>query len=276
MGDDAKLQRVRLESGLELECIHRMEAIFVHGEMSHYFAQGIELSPGATVLDVGANIGMFSASAFERLDGDVRVFAFEPIQAICRVLERNARSALAGRVKVFPYGLGSRQGQQTFTFFPMLTVMSSSRRTGRTLEADKTRVIETLVRLIEEGRFLPALRALPSFLIRAMVEAELAGSFQIETHQALVRRLSSVLDEEGIESIDLLKIDVEGSELDVLHGIDHRHWSRIRQIVLEVESYSEREPMIHTLLGSQGFRVESVQDSVQRAVDFGMVYAFKR
>ncbi len=36
--------------------------------------------------------------------------------------------------------------------------------------------------------------------------------------------------------MDLLKVDVEGAELDVLRGVDPQDWARIRQVVVEVRS----------------------------------------
>ncbi len=66
-------------SAMELHSINRWEASFLRAEVDGYFAHGIECTPGATVLDVGANIGVFSAAVYERLDGDVRIYAFEPM-----------------------------------------------------------------------------------------------------------------------------------------------------------------------------------------------------
>lgn len=48
-----------------------------------------------------------------------------------------------------------------------------------------------------------------------------------------VRRLSTLIDEAGIENIDFLKIDVEGAEADVLAGVD---WRRHRPRVILVEA----------------------------------------
>ena len=47
-----------------------------------------------------------------------------------------------------------------------------------------------------------------------------------------VRTLDSILDEQGVTTIDFLKIDVEGSEGDVLSGVDLSRW-RPRVIVIE-------------------------------------------
>ena len=61
---------------IDLHSINPWEVSFLREEVGAYFAHGVELAPGATVLDVGANIGVFSAAVYERLDGDVRIYAF--------------------------------------------------------------------------------------------------------------------------------------------------------------------------------------------------------
>ena len=59
----------------------------------------------------------------------------------------------------------------------------------------------------------------------------------------VVKTLSEVIegyDGLGKSRISLLKIDVEGSELDVLESIGDRHWHLIDQIVIETEKPPER------------------------------------
>jgi hypothetical protein len=59
-----------------------------------------------------------------------------------------------------------------------------------------------------------------------------ASEHSVEVQRVPMRRLSSLLDEHQISSIDFLKVDVEGSELAVLAGIDFdRH--RPRVLVIE-------------------------------------------
>ncbi len=71
---------------------------------------------------------------------------------------------------------------------------------------------------------------------------------QIETHDLRVpaRPLSSLLDEHGVEQVDLLSLDVEGFELQALQGIDFdRH--RPRFMLIEVRDPTEIENHLHPL-----------------------------
>ena len=85
-----------------------------------------------------------------------------------------------------------------------------------------------------------------------------------------------MLDEQGIDRIDLLKVDVEGAELDVLRGIEARHWPLIRQAVVEVEGWRQNGDAVREVFVSHGFTVRAEQDPVQEAGDLGLVFAVRR
>ena len=76
-----------------------------------------------------------------------------------------------------------------------------------------------------------------------------------QNSRCAVRTLSSILDDEysDIERIDLLKIDVEGSELLVLRGISKAHMKLIQQLVLEVHDVDGRLAEVLELLTMSGF-----------------------
>src|SRR4030095_4836140 len=62
----------------------------------------------------------------------------------------------------------------------------------------------------------------------------LEGRFASQSFPCQLKSLSEVISENHVERIDLLKIDVEKSELDVLQGIAEGDWKKIRQITIEV------------------------------------------
>jgi len=76
------------------------------------------------------------------------------------------------------------------------------------------------------------------------------------------RTLSDVIHENVIERIDLLKIDVEKSELDVLSGIQDDDWQMIKQIVLEVHDTNGRLESVTTLLKSHEFELAVEQNAL--------------
>src|SRR5436305_4176844 len=93
------------------------------------------------------------------------------------------------------------------------------------------------------------------------IEHLVAGRFAGEVVLCRIKTLSEVLRENQVEWIDLLKIDVEKSELDVLRGIAEEDWSRIGQIVIEVHDLDGRLETVRSLLEGKGFSVAVEQDA---------------
>jgi len=91
---------------------------------------------------------------------------------------------------------------------------------------------------------------------------------------ARLRRLSAVLAEEGLDRVDLLKINVEKSELDVLRGLDPDDWLKIRQLVIEVDRLVNLEP-ITSLLERHGYDVLVEQDPLLKRTELHYVYAIR-
>ncbi len=66
--------------------------------------------------------------------------------------------------------------------------------------------------------------------------------------------------EPAVYSVGLLKIDVEGSELDVLHSVAPSCWPQVRQVVVEVMDDADRVARVTGLLRGFAF-VTAVCDS---------------
>jgi acyl carrier protein len=100
------------------------------------------------------------------------------------------------------------------------------------------------------------------------------GRLRAKTVTAQLRTLSSMIAEEGIDRIDLLKVNVEKSELDVLLGLGAGDWPKIRQMVIEVDKRENLEP-ITTMLEQQGFDVQVEQDPLLKKTELCYVYAIR-
>jgi FkbM family methyltransferase len=260
---------------IALHSINPWEVSFLRDEVGGYFAHGIDVAPGSTVLDVGANIGVFAATVYERAHGDVEIYAFEPLPPLYATLERNAREFFGGHLTALPCGLAAGDHELDFSYFPAATIFSSSLRNKDNVEAERRRVTAAIVEMIRQGGLGPVLRRVPAAVLRLVVGRQLRVMRQLETHRVRVRPLSSVIDEQGIDRIDLLKIDVEGAELDVLRGIEERHWPLIRQAVVEVERWQQNRDTIIDVFVAQGFTVGAEQEPAQQAADIGMVFAVR-
>ncbi|MDY7094443.1 MAG: MupA/Atu3671 family FMN-dependent luciferase-like monooxygenase [Acidobacteriota bacterium] len=211
-----------------------------------YLRHGVTLEDGACVFDIGANIGLFTLFVHQRCR-DPKVFCFEPIPPTCEVLRTNVELYGLG-AQVFQCGVGEARQQAEFTFYPQMAGLS-----GRFPEedAETTRsILETWFGQLPESELTggkPEGEALDA-LVDEYLRSE-TFSCQIETVSEMIRRT-------GVEAIDLLKIDVERSEVQVLEGIEDEHWPLIRQTVLEIHS-KELLEQVSDDLAARGFELQS-------------------
>lgn len=97
-------------------------------------------------------------------------------------------------------------------------------------------------------------KALPAEHYQRMIDRSSAGATQVGVP---VERLSRFLDGyPDLARIDLLKVDVESWELDVLRGVDDRHWDMVRHAAVEVSELSGFRKDVEELLISKGFSVK--------------------
>src|SRR5262245_47623225 len=94
--------------------------------------------------------------------------------------------------------------------------------------------------------------SLPSEQMAADIDELIGERLRQRTVKAQLRTLSSVIAEQGIERVDLLKINVEKSELHVLEGLSDSDWPKIRQLVIEVDRQESVRP-ITMLLEQHGY-----------------------
>lgn len=140
------------------------------------------LKPGQTIVDVGANVG-YLTRIFARATGTLgRVLAFEPNPLIFPLLAGNV--AKLKQVDVFNRGLSSEAGS-----FPLFL-------------AGRNHSVASF------AKDYPA------------KHLTFHGNAEVESVQAKVTTGDESLIREEIEHVDLIKIDVEGWEIDVLNGLE--------------------------------------------------------
>ncbi|HYN84384.1 MAG TPA: MupA/Atu3671 family FMN-dependent luciferase-like monooxygenase, partial [Pyrinomonadaceae bacterium] len=209
-----------------------------------YARHGITFGDGDCVFDVGANIGLFTLFVNQACKNPT-VYAFEPIPPTFDLLRTNAQ--LYGLdVRLFELGLADKPDVAEFTFYPEASGLS-----GRTAyAADDVATTKTIVASWLERHGPAGGAALP----QDEFEETLREVMRSESYRCRLTTLSRVIREQGVERIDLLKVDVEGGELDVVNGIDDEDWDKIKQVVIEVDT-GEALEAIHRKLEGHGFTV---------------------
>ncbi len=233
-----------LPDGAPVAHLNRNETEYIYNEvfvLQAYLRHGISIGDGDCVVDAGANIGLFTVFA-NRLACGLRMIALEPNPAAFACLSANAE-AWGEAVKCLPYGLSRENGTAQLTCFQGLSLLSG-------FHADAATEREVVKSYVLNQEPAPAHDERHAADLGTLLDTRL----QTATVTAQLRTLSSVIAEEGIERIDLLKVNVEKSELDVLLGIDSADWPRIRQLVVEVD-LRENLRAHRGPAGTAGFRV---------------------
>jgi len=262
------LQEAVLPNKMTISCLRKREVPVVYRQVQEYFKNGIELGEGDVVFDVGANIGLFALSTYERCHHNVTVYAFEPIPALFEALKHNAHRYDAERLRVFPYGLSRECGTITFAYYPNATVLSTAYAAGL-----KEEMIKAVLERLDQVRWLR--RLVPPRLGSLILGRLSKRFFQVEPVACKVVTLSAVMREHDIRRIDLLKVDVEKSELDVLAGIEDQDWPKIKQVIVEVHDVDHRVEQVSALLKEREFSHITVEPSLPIFRVFNL-YALRR
>jgi 31-O-methyltransferase len=286
-----------LPNGFVLETPTENEAKIIYHELFEsnvYLRNGITLNDGATVFDVGANVGGFSASIVQH-QRDLRLFVFEPIPETFAILERNAeRLRAAAQVITINAAVSSAPGRLRFRVDPSSSFVASAvnavteaevkadllTRTRALLEdAERAELLSPrLAEMVRRGLSHRATRPLLLALARLRaIRLALRRRMKTREVECEATTLSAVLREHTVDSVDLVKVDVEGSEMEVLEGIVDEDWPRLRQLVIEVHDVGGRLERIRTLLEGRGFDVVVEQEewATLRLLGLHNVYAIR-
>lgn len=268
-------QEFVLPNGLQVVCLRKDEVLILYEQVQEYLKHGIELRQGDTIFDVGANIGLFSLWLYQLFQRNLKIYAFEPIPVLFEILKLNTERFDSEKLKAFPYGLSRKSGFMTFAYHPNATPLSTAYpdSSGKERDMFKNAILSNLKNAPPEIRRLVWL---PPFLRSLILDYELNKASQVEQVSCELKTISEVVCEQGIERIDLLKIDVEKSELDVLLGIEAQHWSIIKQIVIEVHDIQNRVKNITALLKENGFsKIAIEQEPILKGSNIFSIYALR-
>lgn len=165
-----------------------------------------------TILDIGANTGLFSLVA-QALNSQSRVHAFEPIDRFAAELERNRR--LNGfDIRVWRQAVSNHDGETVIYDLPLKQHYHAS-------------------------------------LIESEASRHHGGGRLIKRNVQTIS-LDTFIQKQGLERVDLMKIDVEGYEPEVLEGMGDSLAAMRPTLLLEIQS-DERARRIETVLKDLGY-----------------------
>lgn len=180
------------------------------------------VAKSATIVDVGANVGVFARWATKAFP-ESQFIAFEPIPPLYDCLVQNLRSC----DRAIKEAVGCNNNTIKMEFLPEYTMLS-----GKDASVGQKQYVEA---------------ASPER--RPLVEKAFANPLTFEIPSTT---LETALADVG--EIGLLKVDVEGMEKDVFDGIGDTVWPKIQQIVAEVHVVDSRLQELTSTFESKGFR----------------------
>ena len=162
------------------------------------------LNSNSLVIDLGANRGFFSKDIIEKYDSNI--IAYEPSKHLCENELINLKNKYPDKFVFYNKGVWSSKKTMTLSDF-------DDRGDGFSGVANTILPHKNYVR--QDGRKL------------------------VQTYEVECDTLNDILSE--VEQVDLLKIDIEGSELEVLGNTENELLSKCKQICLEFHLFCKDE-----------------------------------
>ncbi|MHC0066349.1 FkbM family methyltransferase [Nostoc sp. UIC 10890] len=259
-------RRYKLPNNLEIVYQSKAEVDYFYEDIFNnqvYLKHGIKLCDRACIFDVGANIGMFTLFASQQCQNPT-IYAFEPAPPLFEILRLNT-TLHEVNVKLFNLGISNEPKTATFTFYPHSSGMSSFYAEK---EEEKEVLKAIMVNQLERG--MNGMNEVMEYADELLGERLREQNFTCQ-----LKPLSEIIREQKVERIDLLKIDVQKSELDVIQGIQEQDWEKIQQIVIEVHDTDGRLENITSLLKKQGYNVVTEQEDLYQHSIMYNVYAIR-
>lgn len=205
------------------EAVSVLHSLHKEEEVARRFLERI--SPGEVVVDVGANIGLYSLLAASK---GAQVLAVEPHNDTAIALERNARlSGVSHRVEVKRYALASEEGEGFLAL-------------ERDQPGTQTGSLESHLQVVEARRGISS-----------------SEPVKIVAGDDMIRY--GIAEGEITAPPSHIKIDVEGGELDVLLGLrrvlsPEQHGEYVDQVLVEIH-HSGLEQRCREILEAAGLAV---------------------
>jgi FkbM family methyltransferase len=164
------------------------------------------LRSGDTVLDVGANVGLYTVAMAGAVGNEGKVIAVEPMPENLAMMWRNLKANQLNTVQAFACAVGDADGQAQLhlandSAYPSLLEVEEHRGTGRSLTVRLRRLDDIwtecgqpkvrFIKLDVEGAELSALKGAPG-LLRTSRPAMLLEANSVEAQRALQKFFTQI------------------------------------------------------------------------------------
>jgi FkbM family methyltransferase len=205
------------------------EGDWFEAEMEFWRAQ---IQPGMTVIDVGANVGVYTFSAAQQVGAAGRVLAIEPFSSCVRCLQETCRLNQLNWVTVCAGAASDRPGTARLS-------LHSSSELNEVVRDDAVPTSDSS-------------------------SGSSSGNFE---DIACFTLDNNIVEQENLQRVDWLKIDAEGHEIQVLGGSDRLLAQFAPAILYEnIAGSSGSNTPVAKLLQAKGYRLFRYQPYLQTLI----------
>ena len=257
-----RLATTQLPDGRTIAHMNPTETWLIHDEIfgeEIYNRGGASLHDGATVVDIGGNIGLFLLWATDR-HRDLTIHTFEPIPETFEVLSSNRdRVRDAGhRITLHNQGVWKETTEATFRHLPRFSC--SSTMCPDDSPEQQARALEFTLNAFEQhpSKLLRTfLSCLPSPIRHGIAKWLIRRNGRHREVRCQLISFTDLIRQCELDRIDYLKLDAEGAEIEILESISEDDWPRIRQISVETHRGEESMRAVESILRSNGFATQT-------------------
>ncbi|KTD55966.1 methoxymalonyl CoA synthase [Legionella sainthelensi] len=243
-----------------------------------YLLDFLSLNPGAVIVDVGANIGIFSLFALQHCNYNAEIYCFEPIPMTFFCLQKNLEH-FKSKIHLYNTGISdvAHDCEVVFTLFGH-SVGTATYRPQDKLISNFQPLLDynTLLKLLPwQNKFLYYQLKLLPFFRDYFIKRNYKKQTRTTQVTCKLTSLGRFIEQQQIRHIDFLKVDVEGAEIDVIKSIQPKHFSIIKQISIEVHNIENRVEQLNSYLQKQGYATLVDRNPILADLGFNhhMIYA---
>jgi len=204
--------------------------------------------------DVGGNNGLYSLYLNENNE-NIQVHVFEPVNELYQNIVWNINQTKKTNNKFFinNIGLGEVKKEIEINYFPNADALSTIKND---LIEKKKAITNQKCKLVKN---IPIINTLCKNLMKKIIDN---NNFNSEKRKIKIDTLNNYILNKNITRIDIMKIDVEGYELEVLYGINSENFKKIKTIFIEIENYRENyKNQIINILSKNNFNYKIIGNS---------------
>ncbi len=150
-------------------------------------------APGMTMLDIGAHVGYYSRRYAKILGNHGRIFAFEPHPRTFATLQYNVKRL--PQVTAVQLALAEQEGTAELHDYLMMSASGSLHYDESMVALQKSQTHDT------------------------DIAPRIGQTFSAQTFTVRTTPVDDFLEAQGVEQIDLVKMDIEGAEIGALRGM---------------------------------------------------------